>query len=486
MKQFAEDDIEEKTQTASLRLPDNGSLDTPPIAVDKNGVSQVVGVLNRRTENWWLLAAFWAMFLCGWNDASIGPLLLRIQSYYEVSYTVVSLLFITAFCGFFTAAVINVPVVDRFGIGWAFAIGSTSPIIAYIIQSTAPPFPLFLISYVFSGIGVGLLDAVSNTLIARLPDAEKQMSLLHAAYGAGALVAPLVATQFSEMKRWNFHYLTSLGMAAICLFLVTVTFRFKTIEKLFSDAGYIEVVLDEKAASVTSTTEPILVDEDHHDRRHIQPNEEGIVAVVNEGSKPAGSVKKMGKIIRDPVVLLTAAFAFLYVGTEITIGGWIVTFLRTVRGAGPSAGYVSTGFFAGLTLGRVVHVWIARLAPERYLLFGYGVMAIALQIVVWTVKHVVGDAIAISFVGFVLGPFYPIIMNVLVAILPVEITGGAIGFVAAVGQIGSALFPYAVGPLSEHYGVWSLQPLLVAMMGSLLLFWVIVLWVCRNRWKVKP
>jgi hypothetical protein len=45
MKQFAEDDIEEKTQTASLRLPDNGSLDTPPIAVDKNGISQVVGVL---------------------------------------------------------------------------------------------------------------------------------------------------------------------------------------------------------------------------------------------------------------------------------------------------------------------------------------------------------------------------------------------------------------------------------------------------------
>lgn len=117
----------------------------------------------------------------------------------------------------------------------------------------------------------------------------------------------------------------------------------------------------------------------------------------------------------------------------------------------------------------------------------------------------IGDAVAISFVGLVLGPFYPIIMNVLVAILPVEITGGAIGefvayilkrrdylipattgCVAAVGQIGSALFPYAVGPLSEHYGVWALQPLLVAMMGTLLLFWMIVLWVCKDRWKVKP
>ena len=189
-------------------------------------------------------------------------------------------------------------------------------------------------------------------------------------------MSPLAATQFSEMKRWNFHYLTSLGMAAICLFLVTVTFRFKTIEKLFSDVGYIEVVIDEKTTSPSST-----VDQGHPDRRHIHPNEEGIVAEVDESPKRAGSVQKMGKIIRDPVVLLTAAFAFLYVGTEITIGGWIVTFLRTVRGAGPTAGYVSAGFFAGLTLGRVVHVWAARLAPERYALFGYGAIAIALQIV---------------------------------------------------------------------------------------------------------
>jgi fucose permease len=92
-------------------------------------------------------------------------------------------------------------------------------------------------------------------------------------------------------------------------------------------------------------------------------------------------MQKMGQIIRDPVVLLTSVFAFLYVGTEITIGGWIVTFLRTVRGAGPSAGYVSTGFFAGLTLGRVLHVWLARVVQERYALFGYGAIAIALQIV---------------------------------------------------------------------------------------------------------
>lgn len=184
------------------------------------------------------------------------------------------------------------------------------------------------------------------------------------------------------MRHWNFHYLTSVGIACVCLFLVVVTFRFKTIEKLFSDVGYIEVVIEEKATRPTSTEDETPVDQDQHDRRHVHPNEEGIVEEAVAGSpKPAGSAQKMGKIIRDPVVLLTSAFAFLYVGTEITIGGWIVTFLRTVRGAGPSAGYVSTGFFSGLTLGRVLHVWIARLVPERYALFGYGAIAIGLQIV---------------------------------------------------------------------------------------------------------
>ncbi len=53
----------------------------------------------------------------GINDSSQGPLILRIQSWYGVSYTVVSLIFIFGFLGFFTAAVINVWMTDRYGFG---------------------------------------------------------------------------------------------------------------------------------------------------------------------------------------------------------------------------------------------------------------------------------------------------------------------------------------------------------------------------------
>ena len=46
--------------------------------------------------------------------------------------------------------------------------------------------------------------------------------------GAGALVAPLVATQFAQLRQWSFHYLASLGLALANTIALIVVFRFKT------------------------------------------------------------------------------------------------------------------------------------------------------------------------------------------------------------------------------------------------------------------
>lgn len=48
--------------------------------------------------------------------------------------------------------------------------------------------------------------------------------------GAGALVAPLVSTQFSQLPRWSFHYLASLGIALSNTVMLIAVFRFKTQE----------------------------------------------------------------------------------------------------------------------------------------------------------------------------------------------------------------------------------------------------------------
>ena len=48
--------------------------------------------------------------------------------------------------------------------------------------------------------------------------------------GAGALSSPLVATQFSQMTRWSFHYLVSLGLSIINTAALVSVFKFRTQE----------------------------------------------------------------------------------------------------------------------------------------------------------------------------------------------------------------------------------------------------------------
>ena len=44
---------------------------------------------------------------------------------------------------------------------------------------------------------------------------------------------------------------------------------------------------------------------------------------------------------------ILAVFSLVYVGVEVTIGGWIVSYVIDERGGGPDSGYISSGFFAG-------------------------------------------------------------------------------------------------------------------------------------------
>lgn len=131
----------------------------------------------------------------------------------QVSYTVVSLIFVFNFVGFMIAALINVWITQKLGFGTVICIGSALQALAYCLQSWSPPFALFCVAQVFNGAGLGLQDAQANTFVAHLPNMMKKMSILHAVYGVGALVCPLVATQFATLEHWSYQYLTSLGLA---------------------------------------------------------------------------------------------------------------------------------------------------------------------------------------------------------------------------------------------------------------------------------
>ena len=56
--------------------------------------------------------------------------------------------------------------------------------IAFSIQASAPPFPLFAIAYAINGFGESLNDAQANGFVASYKvNTAAKMGILHAAYG---------------------------------------------------------------------------------------------------------------------------------------------------------------------------------------------------------------------------------------------------------------------------------------------------------------
>ncbi|PFH48891.1 hypothetical protein AMATHDRAFT_148904 [Amanita thiersii Skay4041] len=376
----------------------------------------------------------YCFFVIGWNDGSTGPLLPRIQEVYHVNFTVVSLIFVISCIGIVSGSILNLFVSDKLGLGKVslaslmMNTASCCQNVAYLLQSLALPFPAFVLSFFISGFGIAFEGAQGSGFVAALKDHTK-MGLLHAFYGLGAMVSPLVSTQFSQHKHWSFHYLISCGLSLLDTIIFLLVFL------CLSDSGY---------------------------------------EVPKKNIDDKGAIEKIREIMKTKAVHLIAFFILVYVGVEVTIGGWTVTYIIQVRGGGPSSGYVSTGYFGGLTLGRVALLWLNQKLGESRAVLLYGIIALGLQFVVWFVPSIIGDAIAVAFIGFFLGPMYPLAMNHCGRILPPWIITNSIGWINAIGFTGSALIPFMTGAIAQRWGIQSLQPLLVIMMCITTILWLCI------------
>ncbi|KAH7098382.1 MFS general substrate transporter [Auriculariales sp. MPI-PUGE-AT-0066] len=389
---------------------------------------------QRRTELIRYCALLYAFVLIGWQDGSTGPLLPAIREYYQLNFTKVSLIFILGCAGGAVGSFSLFYMLEKFGFGTVLVIGAALHGIGTAIQASAPPFPAFLVCSFIVGVGMSFQDATGNGYVASLKrDASRKMGLLHAAYGLGAFASPLVATQFSTLsgRKWAFSYIVTSAVAASTVGVVSFVFRFKRMEVLFAE-----------------TNEP-------------QMNQD--VKVEGENN-----VDKLRNILKMPLVHFLALYIALYVGVEVTMGGWVVTFIIDERGGGPNAGYISAGFFGGLMVGRIVLLPLNAWLGERRAIFLYSTLTLALDIIIWRVPSLVGNAVAASLVGLLFGPWYPIVMTYAGLALPPQVLAGAVGYIAGFGIVGAAIIPFITGALASRFEI-KVMPIVVLIMTSIMI-----------------
>ncbi|EJD53990.1 MFS general substrate transporter [Auricularia subglabra TFB-10046 SS5] len=422
-------DLSNRHQQSSERS-DGESIAASSLATEYDD-APIQTAAQLRTERIRFAVLTFSFFLVGWNDGSLGPLLPAIKQHYKVPFVSVSSLFIFtslgAACGSFSIFFL----LEKFGFGKVVAFGAALQTAAYAVQSIAPPFPVFVFCSFLNGVGMSFQDTTGNGFVASLKrDGAHKMGLLHAFYGLGAFVAPLVATQFLPMKHWSFFYFTSTGLALSVASALASVFRFKRQAALFEETNT-DYYREEPGA-----TEPT-----------------------------SGSIMK--HVLALPIVHYLAFYVCVYVGIEVTLGGWIVTFIVDERGGGASAGYISSGFFGGLMAGRLFLLPINDWLGERRVIFVYALLTLGLDVVIWRVRSLIGNAVAVSMIGVLFGPMYPVVMHQAGLVLPPRILAGAVGYIAGFGIIGGAVVPFVTGSLATKFEI-NVMPVVVLVMTSLM------------------
>lgn len=382
----------------------------------------------------------------------------QLETYYNVSYTVVSLVFLSPFLGYAASALLNNYVHHTLGQRGVGIIGPSAHMLAYIVSSVHPPFPVLVVVYVLAGFGNGISDAAWNAWVGDMANANEVLGFLHGFYGLGATISPLIATTMitkGHLPWYNYYYLMVGSQNSFHLRLASnlTQIGFSFVELAFSTSAFWSATGSSYRASHLRTTD-----------------------VKGNRMKEALFMRPSAR-----VTWLTTAFLIGYMGIEVALGGWIVTFMREIRHSSPFAsGMTATGFWLGMTVGRVVLGFVTPRIGEKRSIVIYIPLTMALQLCFWLIPQKIVSAVTVGIVGFLLGPLFPAAVVAVSRLLPKHLHVSAIGFAAAAGGGGAALFPFAVGAIAQAKGVQVLQPIVLALLAVI---WL--LWLCLPRMEKK-
>ncbi len=365
-----------------------------------------------------IAVSFAAFVLIGATDGATGVLLPSVQTDYGVGKGVVSFIFLALTSGYFVAAFGSGLLVALAGQRRFLMLGAAAFAVGAVAVSLRPPFALLLATMLVLGFGFAIMDAGLNTYITGLPENTTLLNNLHAFYGIGGFLGPIIASSVLVTGlSWNTVYAL---LSAYSLILLV---------------GF-----------------GLLFDADRTGVR-----------------RPATQTAGRGLLtdtLRLRLVWLAAIFLLFYVGAEVSLGSWSYSFLTEVRHHGNLvSGWSVSGYWLGITLGRLT---LARLAARltiadasliRSCLIGAAIGVL----VIWLAPLPAVAAFGLWLTGYALGPIYPTTIALVPGLVPARLVPSAVGFLASLGSMGAALFPWLAGNLAQAIGLWSLMPYMLGL-----------------------
>jgi fucose permease len=425
-----------------------------------------------------MIIAFLGIFVYGLLAALPGSVLptLERNQFLPNDSAVGTFLLINA-VGAVLAYAVSGPIIDRIGTKVALLVGSVCVIGSMIgfalivtrIQATSALILIFGCSLVL-GFGANAIVASGHALVAEVADTWRNsaLNLLDICFGLGLASLPLVVQALQREGGLELIFL-SLGVLTLALLLLIVASRFPV-------------------ATQSHSTE----------------------------------TREAGSLFGNPSFLLLALALFMYVGAEVSVGKWVVTFMERdasiLASQGVSAAHleamsrmspdvlnkffeadpIGVGiasyalrtlslFAMALLVGRLVSsLLLGVLRVNSFLLMTAGSLLTSVSLLIaFTASSSGTIRLGLIAAGFGMGPIFPTSVG-LASVMNPRIAGTAMSWVMGVGFAGLLVIPPAVGYVSSAVGgsAGNVRTGLVAVIAaSVLMLLLHVLLMLRERGK---
>ncbi len=370
-----------------------------------------------------ILLAFVAYVSLGLPDGLLGVAWPSMRADFALPLDSLGALLVSTTLGYLASSFFGGRIMAHLRLGVLLAASCFAAGASLLGYALAPNWWTIVIIGVVAGLGGGAIDVALNTYVAS-NHGEGSMQWLHASYGVGATLGPVIMTTGINLLggwRWGYIMVGGLQLSLTICFLLTLS-------------------LWEHTGNAAPGSE--------HERR------------LSDYDTP------VGETLRQPRVWLSMFLFFIYMGIEFTLGTWAYTFLTEARAVSTGlAGLWMGGYWAIFTAGRALAGLYARHVGQAALVVGG--LIIALVACGLLSRHPFEGATSLVFVtlaGLAIAPVMPGLISGTARRVGARHGANTIGMQIAATGVGVAVIPGAAGVLAQRMTLEVLPPYLIALM----------------------
>ena len=380
--------------------------------------------MSRHRRRWLVPLAFLAFVSLGLPDGVLGVAWPSLRRSFDRPIDQLGLILLSMTAGYLASSFSAGVLFGRLGVGRLLVTSCLLVATSAAAWAATPWWPLIVAGGFVSGLGAGAIDAAVNAFAAAR-FTPRVITWLHACWGLGAMIGPLVMTAvIASGHGWRGGYLLLAGS------LLGMATCFQLTLRLWQ-----------------------------------------LPSAKVGGAAEAGPVAgRLRDALLEPRVRVNALVFFLYTGAEATAGQWAYSLLTEARGMAPTAaGVAASAYWGSIFVGRLVFGAIAhRVAPPTLLRLGMAAAPLAALVVCLT-RSGAGAFAGLFALGLLLAPIFPLLIAETPARVGERHAAHAIGFQISAATLGAGALPALAGLLARHSGLESLGPFLLAATFLLLL-----------------